>query len=382
MAWATVERLPYTTLARLTAVERTLGMRVAASSLSTPTPGVYRAQDVMLTNVETGTIVLTADVATMRTTGSLHCIELDGVGIAADQLHAVAEVAQRLLKVDWPADVVIQAVDARWIGDVPSPAHTLLDGGTVCVWLRTNETDDAVLGRALSVRLGPEKTGPQLAVDRNRQVSPPATRVTVSTAGESIPANWIAQLGGFVAGGDSSTASFVGEASITHGAGGTSGDLTGMLEGVSLASVTQLPIDTTASIRSLTVKWDQDHVTNAEGVVVGGAGTMAGQVAEMVQPLLYNRAHMQPATQMAADGAVEFGKLAVSFVLDEQSLTLWGACGGDPNQAPCMLGTAGNVLFGPPNYRVSLAGVSTLLAHLGAEHAGDIAARLPRNRRR
>ena len=381
MAWATVERLPSTTLARLIAVERTLGMRVAVSSLSTPTPGVYRAQDVMLTNVETGTIVLTADVATMRTTGSLHRIELDGVGIAADQLHAVAEAAQHLLKVDWPADVVIQIVDARWNGDVPSPAHTLLDGGTVCVRLRTNETDHAVLGRALSVRLGPEKTGPQLAVDRNRQVSPPATRVTVSTAGESIPANWIAQLGGFVMGGDS-TASFIGEASITHGAGGTSGDLIGMLEGVSLASITQLPIDTTASIRSLTVKWDQGRVTNAEGVVVGGAGTISGQVAEMVQPLLYDRAHVQPASQMAADGAVEFGKLAVRFVLDEQSLTLWGACGSDPNQAPCMLGTAGNVLFGPPNYRMPLAGVNTLLAHLGAEHAGDVAARLPRSRRR
>ncbi len=280
MAWATVERLPSTAAARLTAVEHLLGMHVAAETIQTPKPGVFRASEVTLTNVETGAEVLLARLATIRPQTTATFVELSGVQVAAGELPLLAATVQRALAVDWPGDVRIQVANAAWLGESPAAGAALLASGPLTLTLRTNQHQGEVLGRELAVRLGDATSGPRFTAVRNRQLVPTATRISIHTAGQLVPAGWIAQLGGMVAAGKQ--ASFAGEATITHTAGDTSGELSGTLSDVTLAVATQLPIDTRARIENLQAQWSSGRLIRAQGIVPRRAWIDGRQFSENV----------------------------------------------------------------------------------------------------
>ncbi len=377
VAWATAERLPSTRSARLAKVERMLGMRVLVDSLSTPTPGVYRATGVKLKNVETGALTLTADVATIRSDSGTK-VELSGVCLAAEELMQLAATAERSLAVDWPAKVSIHMSRVSWNGDIPSAALAVLADSDLTIRLNSKGDGSDVLGRELLVKLGSAPHGPTLTVVRNRQVSPPATQATLNTAGSKIPAQWVAELGGLLAGAKHAT--FEGEATITH-SNTTSGELHGRVDGVSVAELTQLLIEAEASIQGLEMQWADGCMVRATGTLVGAAGEMDAAVAQMILSQLYQT--WQPAAGLAANEPVAFGHLAVAFAIDTESLSLWGACPAeDPHRSACVLDTHGNLLFGPPELRTSLYGVGALLARYGRDGAANLTARLPRTQTR
>jgi hypothetical protein len=377
-AWATMERMPGAARGRLTAVEHLLGMRVAADHLATPTPGTFRARGVTLANVETNAVVLSAESATFRQDAATMLVDLAGVRLAAGELNLVGDVVTRMLAVDWPSHVTIRMADVDWLGEAPEAARALLGDDALTLTLRSHEGDTAVVGREVTLHLGGAADGPIFTASRNRQISPPATRILVNTAGRRVPAAWISQLGGLVVACDGAT--FTGEATITHTAGGaTSGELVGTLSGAALAEITQLPIEATASIHQLELRWEGGRMTRAQGALIAGGGSMAGRIAHMIQPLLYDRSIPQRGAQVGIDEVLPFGQLAVTFLCDEESFTCLGACPATGAQrAPCMLDTQGNILFGPPAYRAPLSGVGAVLANCGSQRAAEVATRLPR----
>ncbi len=381
VAWATVERLPATTAARLTAIEHLLAMRASATELTTPTPGTYRASRVELTNIETAAVVLSANVATLRVGDTAITVDLCGVALSPHELPLLADTVRRTLAVDWPGQVTLRMSDIHWQGDAPPAAEALVREATLTAVLRSIEHGATAVDRELVLQLGSGTNGPRLAALRNRQVTPPATRVTLNSAGRPVPAEWIAQLGGLIAGDDGAT--FAGQATITRTGSTTSGELSGTLEGISLAEATQLPVDTIASVHNLNLQWNAGRVIHAQGIVLGGPGSMSGRVARTIQPILYDPSSPQPGAQVGLDEDVEFGQLAVMFQLDGEAISFWGACpSGDPKRAPCLLDTAGNVLFGSPPYKAPLREVGAVLANGGGDRAGEVAARLPRSMQR
>lgn len=373
VAWATVENLPSTKTARLAAVEQMLGVRITAASLSTPTPSVTRVEGLTLADLETGAEMLAAAEVTLDEWNSSLRLRLTEVKLSATELPQVAAAIQRLLAVDWPAAVRIEMTEVAWTGEAPAGAADLLEGERVVLTLRSDLATGRIAGRQCTVVLGAD--GPRLEVLRNRQLSPPATRVVVNTAGQAVPLGWMASLGVLVVDGGTG-ATFAGEASVTHGASGSFGSATGRLNGVSLAEATKLPIEAVARVDHLNMQWQDERVLTAQGVLRAEAGSMPGALARTFQ-YLYQIA--QPGAQVGEDQAVEFGQLAARFVLNGESLSLGAALAmGEQAPAALLLDREGGRMFGQPAYWAPLADVKSVLGQFGASEAADLAARLPR----
>lgn len=376
MAWATYQRLPTTADSRLAVVERMLGMRVDASSVDTPLPGVVRCRDLQLANVETGEVVLTAAVAHVHTEGPTPRVRLSGVSLAEGELSHLATSLHRTLEVDWPGSVRVELSNVAWQENAYPSARELLAGQLLVITLESTQQQGEITGRRCVIETN--AAGPRIEVLRNRQVTPPATRVVLDTAGQQVPADWLVSLGALVVeGGDQAT--FAGQASIVRSADRTSGTLSGELAGVALAQALSIPLDTVGNLQNLNVYWQDGRITSAEGDLVAESGSMPGVFARTIEYYLY-RGTPQPGSQAADTATVKFGWLGARFRLREDSLTLWPLANAE--FGACVLDSESQVLFGRPLYYAPVSDVGTVLTHFGGDRGVEVSARLPRALRR
>ncbi|QDU55190.1 hypothetical protein [Aeoliella mucimassa] len=376
LAWTTYERWPTTTSARLSELEHALDMRVVAARVTTPMPEVYRASGFELRNVETNAVVLTADVATLDHRGEVPQVELSGVKLAAEELALVSALVERTLSVDWPKQVVIEMTDLAWLGAAPAGASELLGEGCLVAKLTTMPHDESTASRNWSFQLG--DSGVRLEVDRNRQITPPATRMVLDTAGASLPTRWIAELGAVVVDGGLES-QFAGKVTITHTADGVTGLMEGSLDQVSLATAMQIPLQATASIDQLKLTWRDRRIESAEGLIEAGSGSMPGSLARLMQ-FLYDDSQL--GGQVADDQTLEFQRLGTWFRLNNRALEFAGGIDRGNSMRAIMLGAEEQVLFGSPTKCAPLGDVATVLSWLGTEQADEVAAALPRAMRR
>lgn len=375
MAWATYERLPSTMASRLAMIEQALAVRVKADSVVTPTPGKFRAEGVEITNLETGEVVLAATTATYENTEAGSLVRLTGAELAEEELAHLASKLHEVLEVDWPEKVRVEASDIRWRGEASPSAMALVARERLQLVLDSTEAGGVVTGRKLTIQLG--TNGARLEVDRNRQVSPPATCVRVDTLGKSVPASWLIALGAVVAdGGEEVT--FAGNFEVIHCNVTTSGSAVGTLANLQLSEATGLPIAAVGSIRNLDLSWRDGRVEWATGELAAGHGTMPGVLALKLQELYQNVP--QAGSQVEANGTLEFEALHVDFQLNGSSLTLKpsSASGG----AACVVGQSAQVLFGTPLCCVPVPYLTTVLANYGSDSATELSAHLPRRLRR
>jgi hypothetical protein len=377
MAWATYERLPSTMTSRLATIEHALAVRVRADSVITPTPGTFRAEGVEITNLETGEVVLAATTATYESLDAGSLIRLTGVELTEHELTHLASKLHDVLEVDWPDSVRVEVSDVRWRGEASPAATTLVARKRLQLVLDSTDAGGVVTGRKLTIQLGTD--GARLEVDRNRQVSPPATSVCVDTVGKGVPAPWLIALGAVVVDGGE-LATFTGKMNVVHAGSLTSGSAMGSLENVGLAEATGLPIAATGSIRNLELSWRDSRVELARGVLTASAGSMAGSLARAMQDLYQEQ---QLGSTVAENESVAFTSLGVWFQLNSESFSLWGACPThDSTRCSCMVGTNSEELFGPPSWSAHLSRVAMVLGSFGSDSATQMTARLPRAVRR
>jgi hypothetical protein len=377
MAWATYERLPSTMSSRLAMIEHALAVRVKADSVITPTPGTFRAEGVEITNVETGEVVLTADTATYESLDAGNLVGLTGVELAEGELTHLASKLHEVLEVDWPERVRVEASDIRWRGEASPSATALVAGERLQLVLDSTEAGGVVTGRKLTIRLGTD--GAKLEVDRNRQVSPPASCVRVDTVSKSVPASWLIALGAVVVDGGE-LATFAGKMDVIHTESVTSGSAMGSLANVNLAEATGLPITATGLIRNLELSWREGRVELARGELAASDGSMSGRLARAMQELYQEQ---QLGASVAESDNVAFATLGLWFQLNGESFSMWGACPtSDSTRRACMIGTNSQELFGPPAWSAHPSSVLNVLAHLGSDSSTEMTARLPRAVRR
>ncbi|WP_425397565.1 hypothetical protein [Aeoliella sp.] len=374
VAWATYERLPTTAAARLGVVERMLGIRVAAASVDTPIPGVVRCRDLQLANVETGEVVLTAALAHLHTEEPTPRVQLSGVTVAESQLTHLATSLHRTLEVDWPGSVSIELANVSWKDGGRSAASKLLAGRSLAITLESTEQSGAITGRRCTIDAG--DNGPRVEVLRNRQMTPPTTRVELDTAGQPVPADWLVELGALVIDGGE-VATFAGRVEVVHAADGTSGMLDGEFENVALAEALNVPLNAVASFQNLKLHWQAGRMVSAEGDVVAEAGSMPGGLAQTLKHLYQTP---QPGAHVANEATLQFAWMGVTFRLADESLTLLPLSGAEQNA--CILGSNLQVLFGCPDRLAPTPYIGTVLTHFGGDRGTQAATRLPRTLQR
>lgn len=375
MAWATYEQLPSTMASRLVAIEQVLAVRMKARVVFTPKPGTFRAEGIEVANMETGEIILCARSASYELSESGSLVRLVGVELAEGELAHLAGKLHDVLEVDWPESVRVEATDVRWRGEASPTASAFVAGQRITMMLESKGTGNSITGRHLTLQLGTD--GPQLVVDRNRQVSPPATSLRLDTVGQNIPAEWIIALGAVVVdGGEEAT--FAGKLNLYRTVEGTHGTATGSLQQLNLTEATGFPIAVTGSIRNLELQWRDDRVELARGELEAGAGQMPGLLALELQELFGNVP--QAGSQLQASDVLSFGALHVAFQLDGASLTLVPS----PSTGidACVLGSDGQTLFGRPSHCAPIPYLATVMESFGSDSARDRAASLPRGVKR
>ena len=372
LAWTASERWPSTTANRLAAVEQVLGMRVEVGSLSTPVPGVYRAREVELRNVETGAVVLMAARATIDHRQAIPQVRLEGAKLSAGELALVANLVERTLTVDWPKQVSLEISELEWLGEVPAEAERLPRGETLVAKLTTTPHDQTTASRKWMLKLGEQ--GPSLQLDRNRQITPPATRLVLDTAGAAVPASWVTELGAIVVDGGPA-AQFAGVATITRSQAGVMGNLNGKLDCVALGTALHLPVEATGSISRLKLAWQGERMESAEGLIEASQGTMGGCLARLLQ-FIYEQS--QPGAQVADNATLEFAAVGMFFRMDHQALAFGGALTSDTGVPACVLDAQGRALFAQPKWSAPLRHVAAVLNNCGTDRADEVVASLPR----
>lgn len=383
MAWACHQKLPSTKAAKLDAISRLLGVRVQAVSLATPTPGCIRLRQLTLCDIETRATLLAVDRLEVEQQLGNAKLTLRGAKISCDQLPQLAECFHRLLKLNGPPQAVLEASELSWIDDADPVEKEFLAGKMLKLKLTTLDGSPSPSGRRLVAALVDldETAGgrAQLTVDRNRQLSPPSTRIVLDANGMAVPASLACQFTPVMPG-CGREATFAGKIVATYSRSNSlqtgQGSATGNLQGVSLADFSQLPIDAVAQVHDLQIEWNHGRVSIARGVVLTGSGTIAQPLATAVQQTLY--VDIQPAANQSSGSMLPFGQLGVQFDLSSDGLSLWGACPCDSAAAaPVLLDSQNGVLLGRPQFRLPVAMVGGVLAKHGNNDAQNATACLP-----
>lgn len=382
VAWAGFEKLPSTTAARLDAVSRMLGVRVEAESLVSPTPGCLRLHQVTIADIETGERLLAAERLDIDQAGPTAKLKAKGLGIDSRQLPQVARCGHRLLTVDWPSGFSVEASDLSWLDNATTAEQQLLAGRILTAQLAELGEDHAPSGRQWEIQLtNPQLPGEvlRLTATRNRQVSPPATRIALDATAMAVPTTLVADLAPLLPScGTKST--FAGNATTTfsHGVLATGqGTVAGDLQGVSLAEFSQLPIDAVAEVTELELQWSGGRVAVAQGTLRTGAGRTSPALLAAVRESLYGESNNAPQTR-EGEAAVAFGQLGVQFHLSGEGLSLWGTCPtSDATVAALLLDPQHQVLLGRPQYRLPVAMLGEAVLQHGGERATNATACLP-----
>lgn len=382
VAWAGYEKLPSTTAARLDAVSRMLGVRVEAESLVSPTPGCLRLHQVTIADIETGQRLLAAERLDIDQAGPTAKLNVRGLGIDSRQLTQVARCGHRLLTVDWPGGFSVEASDLSWLDDATDAEQQLLAGRTLTAQLA--ELGDAAnpSGRQWETKLTNPKSQDEvlrLTATRNRQVSPPATRIALDATGMAVPTTLVAELAPMLPScGQAATFAGTATATFSHGVlAAGQGTVTGNLQVVSLAEFSQLPIDAVAEVTELELRWSGGRVAVAQGTLRTGAGRTSPALLAAVRESLYGESS-NASQPREGEAAIAFGRLGMQFHLSGEGLSLWGTCPtSDAAAAALLLDPQHQVLLGRPQYRLPVAMLGEAVLQHGGEQATSATACLP-----
>ena len=193
----------------------------------------------------------------------------------------------------------------------------------------------------------------RLAIARNRQQTPPATRWQLDTAGQSLPCELfmevlpeLSRLG--------TACRFAGAASLATGARAWSGECAGRLASLDLdALVTeQFPhqLSGQASLDIQRAVIDNGQLTALQGMLRTAHGAISPSLLAAAQQELQLTAHRELPGDVSA--TIPFQQLAVRFRLDDRTLHLPGEA--DPTQSGVLIASAsGPILSSPPEHKTA-----------------------------
>jgi hypothetical protein len=335
---------------------------VDSVNASSDVPSIaYDLVGLRLLDPETSRPLATADAATLTLNGNASHLAVSLVQTDVDALPKLVRVLHDRVLCGPAASLRTAKLDIRQLiiagGDAP---QTL-------VGLSLNLTSTPASPQAelafQPASAPPDSPQVRLSLARNRDVVPPATLITLDTAGHALPLSLIAalvpELESIALGNAASGVSFRGSAQFVPARDGASGTLAGTFHG--------LDLDRLVSERF------PHHLSGQAELVVDRAVFSGGRLESLGGRLLAERGGISPSlvaaasehldlgtpldtAALASDRLLPFTHLAIGFRLDGQAIELTGLA-GLRSQGALLVGQHGPLLAAPPAHRTAAVGL-------------------------
>ncbi|WP_145281286.1 hypothetical protein [Pirellulimonas nuda] len=380
-AWVGWRVQPGWRATRVAQIGHELAARLECRRLTTPRPGQWRLEGCVCLDLESGEELLRASRVDAWPLDGGWRVAVGEASLDITQLEHAAERTSHWLRSDWPG-VVLASVDRLKVVDGDT---ALADWQGVRARLASLGEPDALTGRELSVvhhGVGGELT---LLMQRNRQVTPATTRVTLSTGDTPLPVRLCAALIPCAPSlGDAAT---VTGRLVAHFEAEPHGEVQGELQCVDMALLTggRFTTDAPGSVALNDLTWRGDKIASLDGVLSSGAG----RVARPLVYAAYTKLGCAPSATFSeqwntsTEQEVAFDRLVLALRLDETGFSLRG---DEPQQgaAGVVLSRGGQPLLSEPTTtHLPLATLVQTLAPEGpamlpaSAEAGAITRRLP-----
>ncbi len=334
---------------QLTQLARTLGVRIACGRIETPRPGVAIYHDLSLHELETDALLAQIDL--VHAHAGAEGLRLEGglLSLESDKLARLAAIATDALRHDQTPSESIRFQRVR-LGEKSAWDNVLLTAG--------DTNGDPKQGRFLEIKQS-LAGGVALRLERNRQMTPPTSRLVLDTDKNALPWRLVAGLAPLPAdlGPD---ASFSGRLAYTCESRG--GELNGSIANVDLAKLTPdeaaLCTAAPAELSALSLHWQAERLTHLDATVVAGQGQVAWYFAAVVRYHLgcgigdwmrdvlveADQVRHYPATPLA------FDRLAVRVQADSEGIrvTSLPAAEGDGSPTAILSRSDTPLLLAPP----------------------------------
>lgn len=377
--YTTARLLPGWQQQQLAAASRQLGVRIDCARVTTPRPGKLLLKEVSLAEAESGSLLGNIDSLTITRDGSQQFIGLSRLTVEATATDSFSHTLGELLRSDW-------------LGETHLICQELVvgKGESASSWqqVRGHLSAASDAGRELRLWTACEPgnaTGTRLSVVRNRQVTPPATRIELQTGSQALPLPLISSL----LPGTAESGTFTGSMTHTSTNGPSQTDAYGSLQGTlrDLSLEQLLPTETggvkldgPAAIEIDNLAWQGEQLRSVAASVTAGRGTASRTWVYALSNML----QCPPTETLIAewessgDRAIAFDQFSASISLDASGLTLRG------NDKGCLLSRGENPLLKQPGAeRLPLAALLHFVAPAGKQlrptgtRAEALARRLP-----
>jgi hypothetical protein len=325
----------------------------------------YDLAGLRLLDAETSRPLASAESATLKLTGDASHLELSLVQTDVDALPQLARVLHDRVLCRPAASLPTATLDVRQLIIAGGDAPQTLAGLALTLSCTPAGPQAELAFHPASVP--PNSPQVRLSLARNRDVAPPATLITLDTAGHALPLSLIAallpELQSIVRSDAAGGVSFRGSAQFVPARDGASGTLAGTFRGVDL--------DRLVSERF------PHHLSGQAELVVDRAVFSGGRLESLGGRLLAERGGISPslvaaasehlaldtpldAAAIASDRLLPFTQLAIGFRLDGHAIELTGMA-GLRSQGALLVGPHGPLLAAPPAHRTAAVGLVRML---------------------
>jgi hypothetical protein len=325
----------------------------------------YDLAGLRLLDAETSRPLASADSATLTLNGNASHLAVSLVQTNVDALPQLARVLHDRVLCRPAASLPTAKLEIRQLVIAGGDAPQTLAGLALTLSCTPAGPQAELAFHPASVP--PNSPQVRLSLARNRDVAPPATLITLDTAGHALPLSLIAallpELQSIVRSDAAGGVSFRGSAQFVPARDGASGTLAGTFRGVDL--------DRLVSERF------PHHLSGQAELVVDRAVFSGGRLESLGGRLLAERGGISPslvaaasehlaldtpldAAAIASDRLLPFTQLAIGFRLDGHAIELTGMA-GLRSQGALLVGPHGPLLAAPPAHRTAAVGLVRML---------------------
>ena len=335
-------------------LEGQLETAVSIRQAAAPQPFMLRIDRLELRDQESGHVfAIASQLQIDRRAGRLRVVA-EEVLLDWNQREATMRWLKRWVRRDRPQKFALRA---RRAAAVEIPLDTARDGAEPplvvlkqpVLALASRFDGTQIAGRVITLDASSEAGGPlHWRLERNRQTTPPSSRIEFETGAQPIP---LGMLAGAMplAGRCGRAATFAGNCRLRFDQRAVAGEATGTLQQIDcnelLGPESPHKLNATATLQWHRLQWNRGRIVRGEGRLSAASGTIGHSLVDAAR----TRLAFRPAGAATSDGEVPltFDQLAMKFSLSATGLTIWGDC------QPTTTVPAGSVVVG--NNRVLVA---------------------------
>lgn len=324
---------------QLASVSRQLGLRISCQRATTPCPGQIQLEDVTLAEPESGELVATINTLGITREGSRQVLQIGQLKVQPSATDTIYRELAELLRSDWLSETHLFCEELI----LPNEAHS-------AAWQRVrghvSAADEA--GREFRIWTVAEDGTPdalKLSIVRNRQVTPPATRIELQTGDQPLPISLIAEL----LPAPSLTGHFTGNFSSTTAGSDTNGRLAGLCSGLPVQELLAtegggLLLNQPANIVFNELAWKGEQIQSLQASVAAGSGEATAEWIYALNSMLQCRHtdHLLAEWHPPQQPPIAFDQLTLSLSLDGSGFHLRG------DESGSVLSRGGNSLLDQP----------------------------------